>query len=55
MSLKRNTYKQIIEFNRRTFQKKMKRRRQLARLPFEEKLKIIEEINALSKVFKKAK
>jgi len=47
MSLRKNTYQQIIEFNKMTFQEKGKRRRREAKLPFEEKMKIIEELNTL--------
>jgi len=51
MSLKRNIYQQMIEFNKKTFQEKAKRRRQEANLPFEKKLKIVEELNALVRDF----
>ncbi len=51
MSLRRNTYNQIIEFNKKTFQEKTKRRRQEAKLSFEEKLKIVEELNTLIRDF----
>ena len=47
MSLRKNIYQQIIEFNEKTFQEKAKRRRRQAKLPFEEKLKIVEELNTL--------
>ena len=47
MSLGKNTYQQIIEFNKKTFHEKAKRRRREAKLSFEEKLEIIEELNAL--------
>lgn len=51
MSLRKNTYQQIIEFNKKTFHEKAKRRRREAKLPFEEKLKIVEELNALIRDF----
>jgi nitrogen fixation protein FixH len=47
MSLRKNTYQQIIEFNKKTFHQKAKRRRRQAKLPFEEKLTILEELNTL--------
>jgi len=47
MSLKENIYQQAREFNKKTFQEKAKRRRRQAKLSFEEKLKIIEELNTL--------
>ena len=51
MSLTGNTYQQIIEFNQKTFQEKAKRRKQQAKLPFEVKLEIVEELNALIRDF----
>jgi|GEM_PF-1487012 len=51
MSLKENIYQQAREFNKKTFQEKAKRRRRQAKLSFEEKLKIIEELNTLMKDF----
>ena len=51
MNLGKNTYHQIIEFNEKTFREKAKRRRREAKLPFEEKLKIIEELNTLIRDF----
>ncbi len=51
MSSKRNIYRQMIEFNKKTFQEKTKRRRQEAKLSFEEKLKIVEELNTLIRDF----
>lgn len=51
MSSKRNIYRQMIEFNKKTFQEKAKRRRQEAKLPFEKKLKIVEELNTLIRDF----
>lgn len=44
-------YRQVIEYNKKTFQEKAKRRRQEAKLPFEEKLKIVEELNDLVRYF----
>lgn len=40
-------YRQAVEFNRKTFQAKLKTRRELAKLPFEEKLNIVAELNSL--------
>jgi hypothetical protein len=51
MSLRKNTYQQITEFNQKTFQEKAKRRKQQAKLPFEAKLEIVEELNALIRDF----
>jgi hypothetical protein len=51
MSLKKDIYQQAIEFNKKTFQEKARRRRQEAKLPFEKKLKIVEELNALVRDF----
>jgi len=51
MSLKENIYQQAREFNKKTFQEKAKRRRRQAKLSFEEKLKIVEELNTLMKDF----
>lgn len=47
MNSKNVIYRQAIEFNRKTFEAKQKRRRGLARLSFEEKLKIVAELNKL--------
>jgi hypothetical protein len=47
MNLRKNTYRQIMEFNKKTFREKARRRRREAKLPFEEKLKIVEELNTL--------
>ncbi|MEW6686750.1 MAG: DUF1573 domain-containing protein [Candidatus Edwardsbacteria bacterium] len=44
-----------MKFNKKTFKEKAKRRRQTARLPFEEKLKIVEELNALIRDFAEMK
>jgi hypothetical protein len=52
MNSKKNTYQQIIEFNKKTFLEKVKKRKQNAKLPFEEKLKIVGELNALIMDFK---
>jgi len=51
MNLRKNIYQQIIEFNQKTFQEKVRRRRQNAKLSFETKLEIVEELNALIKDF----
>ena len=51
MSLRKNTYQQIIEFNQKTLQEKAKRRKQAAKHPFEDKLEIVEELNALIRDF----
>jgi hypothetical protein len=51
MSLRKNTYQQIIEFNQKLFQEKAKRRKQEAKLHFEAKLKIVEELNSLIRDF----
>jgi len=51
MSLRENTYQQIIKFNKKIFQEKIRRRKQAAKLPFEVKLEIVEELNALIKDF----
>jgi hypothetical protein len=51
MSSKKNIRRQIIEFNKKTFLEKAKKRREQAKLPFEEKLKIVEELNALVRDF----
>lgn len=51
MSSRKNTYRQAMEFNQKTFQEKAKRRRQAAKLPFEAKLEIVEELNTLIKYF----
>jgi hypothetical protein len=51
MSSRKNTYQQIKEFNEKTFHEKAKRRRLNANLPFEEKIKIVEELNGLIRDF----
>ena len=51
MNSGKNISEQIREFNKKTFQEKAKRRRQEAKLPFEEKLKIVEELNTLIRDF----
>ena len=51
MSSKKDINREIIEFNKKTFLEKEKRRREQAKLPFEEKLKIVEELNALVRYF----
>jgi len=53
MSSRKDTYRQIREFNEKTFREKAKRRRRNAKLPFEEKLKIVEELNILIEDFAK--
>lgn len=53
MSSKKNIYRQIREFNEKTFREKVKRRRLNANLPFEEKMKIVEELNTLIEDFAK--
>lgn len=47
MSSRKSIDRKIVEFNKKTFREKEKRRREQAKLPFEEKLKIVEELNAL--------
>ena len=49
--LNEDIYLQVREFNKKTFQEKAKRRRRQAKLSFEEKLKIVEELNTLMKDF----
>lgn len=51
MTSRKNTYQQIIEYNKKTFQEKVKRRRRQAKLPFEKKLEIVGELNALIRDF----
>ena len=51
MNSKSNTYQQIIAFNHKTFQEKAKRRKQEAKLPFEAKLDIVEQLNDLIRDF----
>ena len=51
MSSRKNTFQQIREFNKRTFHEKAERRQRQAKLAFEEKLKIIEELNTLIRDF----
>jgi hypothetical protein len=48
---KKNIKNQIIEFNQKTFIEKAKRRKEQANLSFEEKLKIVEELNSLVRDF----
>ena len=47
MTSKAVTYRQAIEFNRKTFAAKRKRRNEMAKLTFEEKLEIVCELNKL--------
>lgn len=51
MNSSRNTFQPAKEFNQKTFQAKAVRRKQAARLPFETKLEIVEELNALIRDF----
>jgi hypothetical protein len=51
MSSRKNIYREIIQYNKKTFQEKVKRRRRQAKLSFEEKLEIVEELNTLIRDF----